>query len=368
MSKTSQIPPGMIQYTEPEVRKSLEDGVNQAVAFSNFYKEFTKPAPKDRYVYMPYATTAAGINPPGYPTTKKYRKEDAAFLSNIAMFHPIGGRVGGAIKLMGQLPDFLYDVDDIKENPKDWRNYAHVGLDIGNPLSKWTPTKYDNFLQRLGFIDDVFGSQGIDMLPEEFPFKVIQLPPATVTPYNEATLQHNKKTNKKLLGGASQTNNKFSKWIRSIADMRGWNVNEMLNDPTYNYRHFYDTQPLEAERMLRDAADAHFTDVAKTAYHPTFSDESDYSGRLSVFNPRGIVGGTWTDAPRLGKHGSRYTLSNSQMRNGWDVGRTIDYVSFNEPNGAEVRLPNGTMPRYDGAYFDAVLPTIEIIGKRKKNK
>lgn len=31
---------------------------------------------------------------------------------------------------------------------------------------------------------------------------------------------------------------KFNKWIRSIADMRGWDVNEMLNDPTYNYRHF----------------------------------------------------------------------------------------------------------------------------------
>lgn len=54
------------------------------------------------------------------------------------------------------------------------------------------------------------------------------------------------------------------------------------------------------------------------------------------------------------------------MRNGWDIGRTIDYVSFNEPNGAEVRLPNSTMPMYDDAYFDAVLPTIEIVGKRKR--
>ena len=56
------------------------------------------------------------------------------------------------------------------------------------------------------------------------------------------------------------------------------------------------------------------------------------------------------------------------MRNGWDVGRTIDYVSFNEPNGAEVILTNGTMPRYNGTYFDAVLPTIEVIYKRKIKK
>lgn len=42
------------------------------------------------------------------------------------------------------------------------------------------------------------------------------------------------------------------------------------------------------------------------------------------------------------------------MRNDWDVGKTIDYVSFNKPNGAEVRLPNCTMPRYDDGY-DALL-------------
>lgn len=36
---------------------------------------------------------------------------------------------------------------------------------------------------------------------------------------------------------------------------------------------------------------------------------------------------------------------------------------INEPNGVEVRLPNGTMPRYDGAYFDAVLPTVEVVTK-----
>ena len=32
---------------------------------------------------------------------------------------------------------------------------------------------------------------------------------------------------------------KFNKWIRSIADIRDLDVNEMLNDLTYNYEHFY---------------------------------------------------------------------------------------------------------------------------------
>lgn len=64
---------------------------------------------------------------------------------------------------------------------------------------------------------------------------------------------------------------------------------------------------------------------------------------------------------------NKWIRSIADMR-GWDVGGTIDYVGFNEPNGVEVRLPNGTMPRYDGAYFDAVLPTVEVIVKRKRKK
>ena len=94
---------------------------------------------------------------------------------------------------------------------------------------------------------------------------------------------------------------KFNKWIRSIAYMRGWNVNEILNDPTYNYEHFYYRKPQIAYTMLKDSHYAHFTDIAKTAFHPTFSNESDYSGRPSIYNPRGIIGGNWSDSPRLSK-------------------------------------------------------------------
>ena len=30
----------------------------------------------------------------------------------------------------------------------------------------------------------------------------------------------------------------FYNWIENIADMRGWDVNEMLNDSTYNYNYY----------------------------------------------------------------------------------------------------------------------------------
>ena len=139
----------------------------------------------------------------------------------------------------------------------------------------------------------------------------------------------------------------------------------MLNDNTYNYEHFYNAQPKEAQLMLNKDADAHFTDIAKTALHPTFSVESDYSGKVSKYNPRDIIGGTWSDAPRLGKNASRYTLSDSQMKHGWDVLRTINYLSDAENEGVELKLPNGSYPIVDGIRFGGVLPGVTIINKRK---
>ena len=158
---------------------------------------------------------------------------------------------------------------------------------------------------------------------------------------------------------------KYRKWLEDVAGIRGWDTQEMLNDDTYNYEHFYNAQPKEAQAMLKKDADAHFSDIAKTAFHPTFSVESDYSGKVSKYNPKGIVGGTWSAAPKLGRNASRYTLSDSQMRHGWDVLRTIDYLSRAEPNGVELRLPDGSYPIVDGIRFGGILPEITVVGKRK---
>lgn len=158
---------------------------------------------------------------------------------------------------------------------------------------------------------------------------------------------------------------KYRIWLEEVAGIRGWDTKEMLNDNTYNYEHFYNAQPKEAQAMLNKDADAHFTDIAKTALHPTFSVESDYSGKVSKYNPKGIVGGTWSNAPKLGRNTSRYTLSDSQMKHGWNVPRTIDYLSRSEQNGVELRLPDNSYPIIDGIRFGGVLPEIIITGKRK---
>lgn len=61
-----------------------------------------------------------------------------------------------------------------------------------------------------------------------------------------------------------------------------------LNDNTYNYRGYYNKHPQSTAN-----ADTHWTDEFKTVYHPTFSNQSVYSGKKSQYNPSGRTGGFW---------------------------------------------------------------------------
>lgn len=61
-----------------------------------------------------------------------------------------------------------------------------------------------------------------------------------------------------------------------------------LNDNSYNYRGYYNKYPNGDGN-----AKGHWTDEFKTVYHPTFSDESIYSGKKSQYNPNGLKSGTW---------------------------------------------------------------------------
>lgn len=159
---------------------------------------------------------------------------------------------------------------------------------------------------------------------------------------------------------------KFKQWLNNVAKIRNWDVNNMFLDNTYNYEHFYNAQPKEALKMLNKNADAHFSDIAKTAFHPTFSNLSDYSGKVSRYNQNGIIGGTWSAAPNLGRNASRYTLSDSQMKHGWDVLRTINYLIDAEQKGAELRMPDGSYPIIDGDIFGGVLPQIDVVGANRR--
>ena len=141
--------------------------------------------------------------------------------------------------------------------------------------------------------------------------------------------------------------NNFYSWMDKLADKKAqdWTKApmkpldpalvemQMLNDPTYNYETFYNLQPFMAERMLQADPDAHFTDIGKTMYHPTFSDESIFSGSVSDFNPLGIIGGRWNEV------GTEYTPSASQLQNYFNYNVTRDYLDRNEDHPVKINLP-----------------------------
>ena len=141
--------------------------------------------------------------------------------------------------------------------------------------------------------------------------------------------------------------NDFYYWLDYIADKKAqeWTqapmkplstdevYTEMLNDPTYNYKAFYEGRPFMANAMLYAPAFAHFSDYAKTMYHPTFSNESIYSGKVSDYNPYGIVGGSWNET------GTEYTPSMSQLANYWNYNRTRDYLDHAEDHPVKINLP-----------------------------
>ena len=119
---------------------------------------------------------------------------------------------------------------------------------------------------------------------------------------------------------------------------KDWQENEditltqMLNDNTYNYKEFYDKDKEQAMKMLTADSEAHFTDVGKTVYHPTFSNESSYSGKVSEFNPRGTVGGSWK--------GEDYYVSPSQIQNNdYNYSKTRDYLNKAGGKDGKIFIP-----------------------------
>ena len=145
----------------------------------------------------------------------------------------------------------------------------------------------------------------------------------------------------------TEKKNNFYSWMDKLADKKAqdWTKApmkpldpalvemQMLNDPTYNYETFYNLQPFMAERMLQADPDAHFTDIGKTMYHPTFSDESAFSGYVNDFNPLGIIGGHWNEG------GTEYTPSMSQLQNYFNYDVTRDYLDRNEDHPVRINIP-----------------------------
>lgn len=124
----------------------------------------------------------------------------------------------------------------------------------------------------------------------------------------------------------------YTKWKQKIKEHKGIDID---NDPTYDYEGFYNSDPDRAWDMMNKDSEAHFVDEYKTALHPSFSNESIYSGHVNRFNPKGITGGTWIDD-------YNYQLSQSQFDNDWDTDNTLDYFSWAESQPVNLYGPDGS--------------------------
>lgn len=136
-----------------------------------------------------------------------------------------------------------------------------------------------------------------------------------------------------------------------------WNMSEdealtqMLNDNTYNYKAFYDNNKKMAIKSLSDPSGTHFNDVGKTMYHPTFSNESIYSGKVSDYNPLGLIGGQWVGY-------NKYIPSADQLNRYFNYNRTRSYMNNNGDRGVKIVMPKHkkvNLPGYKGGKDDESL-------------
>ena len=98
---------------------------------------------------------------------------------------------------------------------------------------------------------------------------------------------------------------------------------DQMNQNRYDYFNYFRNDPEQ-----NTDASKHWPDTYKTVYHPTFSDESRYSGIVDRnYNPEGRVGGSWND--------------DEFIPAGWQkqVGGNVNVLNLNKQGIPEYYLP-----------------------------
>lgn len=160
----------------------------------------------------------------------------------------------------------------------------------------------------------------------------------------------------------------FDDWANKASAYKGIKIKD---DPTYDYKSWYNEDPNMAYALLNDDPNAHFDDKWKTPYHPTFSDQSVYS---NAKHP----GGTW------GRRDFR-DIYYAPFVSNVPFGRRLNYIIDAENNGAMIANNAGMVPKvkdiyweengyhgYDlaldpnGVFYGGALPAVQVIRKRGK--
>ena len=139
----------------------------------------------------------------------------------------------------------------------------------------------------------------------------------------------------------------YTKWKEAIIQQRPLMSEDMnAENPTYDYESYYLDNMEDAWKMVLGDPNAHFPDTYKTSLHPTFSNQSKYSGHINKYNPEGIVGGEWPD-------NYNYILSEDQVNRNWDTDNTLFYLKNSDPN-VTLRMPD----------YSEILPSVTVVGRK----
>lgn len=169
---------------------------------------------------------------------------------------------------------------------------------------------------------------------------------------------------RRYLSNTGKSDKDYEDWATDLANVWGVSPSHILTSKEYDYPTYFAENREDAAAHLTGGG--HFPDTYKTAEHPTFSDESRYSGSKNKFNPKGITGGRWTEiANPLGQQWN-YQFSPSQIANGWNIDNTLNYLSNAEDNGVYITMPNGNAVLLNGDIYGGVLPAVNVLGKRTK--
>lgn len=153
------------------------------------------------------------------------------------------------------------------------------------------------------------------------------------------------------------SNRDYNSWANALANKWGISIRDLEQDD-YNYKDFYLAHPYMANAILHDRNGAHFPDTYKLPTHPTFSEESVYSGKNG--NP---IGGHWIENPNALQRWT-YQLSPDQVRNNWNVKRTLEYAGDAEDQGFRITDSTGKLPVVNDIIHGGILPAITVRPKR----
>lgn len=353
--------PLILDYTSRnKLPRSLADNMMRQIAFESNYG--TAPLALKQHNYGGYGRTGKGVYR-SYKTDQDFvndygsyfsKRKDLQNAKNIMEFGTLLGKKYGYYQ--ANPGDYAKNLAQMRQADKYMTAYtmqnAKKALDQYVSRQAEQPTdaiavqpKY-NFDALLTPADIITAKQQFQNIIQPSPFDNLrgslmqnlnQLQYSTPQEYMQQTSQYdNGKDYNGYVNALERAANKIQNSPYAWRDKDGQKLSidrmllQMMNDNTYKYKDVYDNGDL-----TDPSGNMHFSDKYKTAYHPTFSIESIFSGKKSENNPEGIIGGVWS------KDWSKYYVGDRDNSRYFSPIRTMMYLKNAESKPVKLIYDSG---------------------------